>query len=118
MRTRSWIILIAGILAVCLAVSVFVWLPWQEAAYAEVYSNGELLCRLDLSQNTERKVVSAEGTNVITVHNGKLAVTWADCPDGYCVQRGWCSSGMQIVCLPHRLVIKFVGRQSYDGVTG
>ena len=45
----------------------------------------------------------------IAVKDGKIAVTEASCPDHYCMQRGYCHSGAQIVCLPNRLVISFLG---------
>ena len=54
----------------------------------------------------------------MTVHDGKIAVTAADCPDGYCMQRGWCSSGADIVCLPHHLSIRFLQTDGLDAVTG
>ena len=34
------------------------------------------------------------------------------------MHRGFCSGGMQIVCLPNRLVIEFVAEQEIDGVIG
>ena len=59
-----------------------------------------------------------EGTNTVTVKNGKVAVTEADCPDHYCMKRGYCDSGAQIVCLPNRLVLTFTGASEVDGVAG
>ena len=59
-----------------------------------------------------------ESYNVVTVKDGKIGVTEATCPDHYCMNRGFCSSGTQIVCLPNRLVIRFVGEQEIDGVSG
>ena len=63
-------------------------------------------------------VESENGTNVITVKDGKVAVTEADCPDGYCMERGFCSGGAQIVCLPNRLVLHFIGQSDVDFVVG
>ena len=56
--------------------------------------------------------------NVITVKGGKIAVTEASCPDHYCMHRGFCDSGLQIVCLPNKLEIRFTGKQDIDGVVG
>ncbi len=118
MKTRNWLVLLGGILALCLVLTVVFALPGQKAAYAEVYSQGKLLQRIDLSRDQEITVNTDVGTNVITVRQGKIAVTQADCPDGYCMRRGFCDSGAQIVCLPHRLVIRFVGGSQPDGITG
>lgn len=118
MKNRSWLLLIGILLAACLAVSICLLLPRQESASAEVWSDGKLLYTLDLQTDRTVQVESQYGCNEIAVQDGKIAVIHADCPDGYCMARGWCSSGLQIVCLPNRLVIRFVGVQEIDGIAG
>ncbi len=118
MKTKFWIGLIAGLLVLSLGLSAWLLWPGEDAAYAEIWSEGKLLYTLDLSVDQELTVKTEQGVNVITVHNGKIAVTNADCPDHYCMDRGYCSGGSQIVCLPNRLVIRFVDGQEMDGVVG
>ncbi len=118
MKTRTWIILICVILLVCLGLSLWLMLPGQKATHVEIYSQGKLLYQLDLSQDRVFTVTTEEGENEITIRDGAIAVTRADCPDGYCMDRGFCAGGLQIVCLPHQLVIRFVTPQAVDGVTG
>lgn len=117
MKTKLWIAILAAVLAVSLALSIVLLRPGQAQA-VEVWSEGKLLWVLPLSVDTHVTVESANGTNVVTVKDGKVAVTEADCPDHYCMDRGWCSGGAQIVCLPNRLVLKFLQEQPIDGVTG
>ena len=105
------------LLAVCVALSIFFFMP-RQADWAEVYSDGKLLYTLDLHTDTQVTVTLGDGVNTITVQDGKIAVTQANCPDGYCMKRGFCDSGVQIVCLPNRLVLKFVGAQTVDAVVG
>lgn len=83
-----------------------------------MWSDGKLLYTLDLQTECTIQVNSQYGSNAIAVKDGKIAVIHADCPDGYCIARGWCSSGLQIVCLPNRLVIRFVGEEKVDGIVG
>ena len=118
MKTRHWLILIGAILLISVALSVLFALPGQTATYAEIWSDNVLICTVDLYSNQTFTVETDGGYNVITVENGKIAVTAADCPDRYCMHRGFCNSSSPIVCLPHRLIIKFVGEQTIDGVTG
>ena len=118
MKTKIWIIAIALLLAVCVGLSLWLLVPGERADYAEVWSDGKLLYTVDLRLDQEKTVSTQYGTNVITVKDGKIAVTQADCPDHYCMNRGFCDSGAQIVCLPNRLVIRFVGEQEVDGVVG
>ena len=118
MKTGYWIAGLALILAVCVAVSVWVLLPGETAETVEIWSDGEFLYSLPLSVDTQLRIDSKQGSNTITIADGKIAVTQADCPDHYCMDRGYCNGGAQIVCLPNRLVIKFVAPQEIDGVVG
>ena len=104
--------------AVCLGLSLWLLAPGGEATTVQVYSEGKLLHTLPLSVDREVTVTSSHGTNVVTVKDGKVAVTEADCPDHYCVKRGFCDRGTSIVCLPNRLVLQFTGKQAVDTVVG
>lgn len=117
MKTRTWILIFCA-LALALGVSsaVLLW-PGEDAAAAEVYSEGRLVRTVDLRVDQVFTVESARGTNVVTVADGKIAVTAADCPDGWCMARGYCAGGARIVCLPNRLVISFAG-SGIDGISG
>ena len=118
MKTRTWIILLAAVMVVCIGLSLWLLWPREQAAAVKVISHGKLLTTLPLSEDTAFSVLSPGGSNVVTVQDGKVAVTQADCPDHDCMDRGWCSGGVQIVCLPNRLVLEFTGKASVDGVTG
>ena len=114
MKTKFWIIGFAVLAVVCVACTLPLFLG-GEASHAEIYADGELVKTVSLAIDQEFTV---DGHNTVTVRGGKIAVTWADCPDGYCMARGYCSSGGDIVCLPNRLVIRFVGEQEVDSVVG
>lgn len=118
MKTKFWATLLAAVVAVCLWLSVVLLGSGDAAASVKVISEGKLLHTLPLSQDTRLEIVSSRGVNVVTVKDGKAAVTHADCPDQYCVGRGFCAGGAQIVCLPNRLVLEFTGKQTVDGVSG
>ncbi|MDO5401614.1 MAG: NusG domain II-containing protein [Eubacteriales bacterium] len=116
MKTKTWMILIAVLLALCLGASVYILLPREAAAFAEISSGGTVVKTVDLGVD-QNFTVPAEngGENTVTVQNGKIAVTAATCPDHYCMARGFCDSGTQIVCLPNKLIIRFLGDQEVDG---
>ena len=107
----------AVMVIVCVGFIVALFTP-SEAVAVKVISEGKVLHMLPLSEDTRLEIVSSKGTNVVTVRGGKVAVTQADCPDKYCMDRGFCAGGAQIVCLPNRLVLDFVGTQTVDGVSG
>ena len=119
MKTKTWILIFAALLLVCGALSIFTLLPGEAAAFAEISSQGKVVKTVDLRIEQEFSVeLPNGGYNVVTVKDGKIAVTQASCPDHYCMERGYCNSGTQIVCLPNRLVIRFLGEQPIDAVVG
>lgn len=118
MKTKFWIVLVSVVAVVSLGFSLWLFRPAEQAAAVKVISEGKLLYTLPLSADTQFPIVSTHGCNIITVKDGKVAVTEADCPDKHCVNRGFCDRGTQIVCLPNRLVLEFCGGESLDGITG
>ena len=118
MKTRTWIIL----LAVLLLGSVLACIPLlrsEPAGRAKITSGGEVIATVDLAVDQEFVVDAPDGgSNAITVRDGAIAVTAADCPDHYCMHRGFCTGGTQIVCLPNRLVISFLDEADVDFVAG
>ena len=85
------------------------------ASEARVYLDGDLIEILDLSNVTEPYsfiIESVTGTNTISVENGRIRVSDADCPDGACIRQGWIRGGATpIVCLPHKLVIELANTE-------
>ena len=117
MKNKYWIMIFAAIFALCLAL-VFFPKNSAPAQTAQVVSDSKVIRILDLNVPQEFTVEVTGGYNTVTVRDGKIAVTEATCPDGYCMERGFCNGGTAIVCLPNRLVISFVGEQEIDGLLG
>ena len=118
MKSKYWVMILAVALILCAILSAVLLWPGETAARAEVWSDGVLVEMLDLAVDRVLTLQGKNGVNIVTVKDGKIAVTEADCPDHYCIQRGYCNSGAQIVCLPNRLVIKFLGQKTLDGIVG
>ena len=117
MKTRTWIILLSALLFVSILAAIPL-LVSRPAGHAKIASEGTVIATVDLAVDQEFTVASATGSNTITVRNGAIAVTAADCPDHYCMSRGFCTGGTQIVCLPNRLVISFLQEADVDFVAG
>ncbi len=118
MKSKFWAAGIGLLLTLCLVSGAWLLWPREDAAYAEIRSQGKLIQTVDLSVDRVITVSTEKGTNVITVKDGHIAVTEADCPDGYCMDRGFCAGGLQIVCLPNELEIRFLRQAEVDGVVG
>ena len=118
MKTRTWIILLCGLLLGSVLACIPL-LSSKPAGRAKITSDGEVITIVDLKIDQEFTVESDRGgSNTITVKGGAIAVTEADCPDHYCMHRGFCTGGTQIVCLPNRLVISFLDEADVDFVAG
>lgn len=80
-----------------------------EEKIAVVRSCGEIVANLPLDADTVYTVENGDGgINVITVKDGKVAVTESSCPDHICEKTGWLTGegdGDIIACLPNRLTV-------------
>ena len=118
MKSKTWAILLAGLFVMFLCIGILVLGPGKTAHRVEILSEGQVLYTLDLHVDQQVTVTTDRGSNTVTIRDGAVAVTEASCPDHYCMLRGWCDGGAEIVCLPNRLVIRFLGPQEIDGVAG
>ena len=117
MKTKYYIAILAAALLICLGLT-FLTMGGEEASRAKITGNGRLVRIVDLAVDQEFTVETDDGYNVVTVKDGKIAVTEASCPDHYCMARGFCAGGAQIVCLPHGLVLKFQKTDTIDSISG
>ena len=86
---------------------------------AEIYRQGERIKTLSLEEETSF-TITGDYTNVVTVKDGSVAITFSDCPGEDCVHSGAIHSpGRSLVCLPNALEIRVVSGQSdVDFVVG
>ena len=117
--TKFWVIFISVVLFLSAAAAAGIYFWRGTGAVACIYQNGELLRRISLDSVTspyEWKVTDGNGgENVISVEEGRIRISEANCPDHVCVETGWISDGVfPIVCLPHQLVIQIEGEQNSD----
>ena len=114
-KTRTWILLLGGLL---LAGLLFLLRPPAEARFAEIWSDGELVCRVSLAEDQSILVESRYGTNTVTVSQGKIAVTNACKPVGKmggdrsfaCRTGWWCSFPSRAKWMPYPVEVECKGR--------
>ena len=117
MKNKYWILIFGAVLALCLILSILSFFA-SPATQALIKSDARIIT-VDLSEDQSFTLKTEDGGyNVVTVKGRKIAVTEANCPDQYCVKQGFSNSGVQIVCLPHKLVITFLGETEIDGALG
>ena len=108
-----------GIVAViAILVSILFWtnVGDEEGTMVSIYQDGALMKEISLSSDTEI-VIEGVYENVVTVKDGKVAITKSDCPGTDCVHSGWIhESGRSIVCLPNRVELRIEGTSEVDFV--
>lgn len=116
LRTGTWVLILGAAFLLLTVLTVLQYRGGQAASTAELWVDGVLRQTIDLSTDGVFRIESAGGWNVLTVSNGKVAVTAASCPDADCVRCGPQNSGPPIVCLPNRVSIQFNDNGGVDGV--
>lgn len=116
MKTKQWILIFSVFAVLCAVLSGLLFLGGEEKTLALVYSDGNLVQTVDLTKNGQYYIEYGHEWNVLTVENGKIAVTSASCDNGDCIHTGARNHGAPIVCLPNRLVIEFSDAETLDAV--
>ncbi len=112
------ILAIVIVAAIALLVSVIFWtsIGAEEGSVVHVYQEGELIREISLNVDTEF-VIEGKYENVVTIKDGKAAITESDCPGTDCVHSGWIhEAGRNIVCLPNRVELRIEGTSEVDFV--
>ncbi len=118
MKSKYWALILGAVVAICLVAGIFLY-SGKPTDTAVITSGGDVVATVDLRIDREFTVSApGGGSNIVTVRDGKIAVTAATCPDHHCMGRGYCAGGTPIVCLPNKLVITFEKSQEVDGAVG
>lgn len=116
--SKKYIVALAALLLIA-AAGTAVWFIMKNEKRtdpaAEIVQDGKVLKTVPLSENTEFIIECDDGYNTVTIKDGAVMISAADCPDLVCVKTGAISGGaVPIVCLPHRLEIRVVNGKGVD----
>ena len=113
-RLRYDIILVASLLALCIALLIAMLVFRRGGDYVEVEIDGVPRDKYSLAINGEYNI--GEG-NTLVIENGEAYMSYADCPDRVCVKRGRVRYvGQSIICLPNKVTVTVRGQASSSGV--
>lgn len=107
-----------------LMVSFLIYMPSRQSGdFLEIRINGTVAGQYPLSTDCRKTITTDAGSNTFTIQDGIVFMEDADCHDHICVSmNGISRQGQTIVCLPHKLVLAIVSKDSsslpYDAVTG
>ena len=112
-KIRNDIILVSVILAAAL-IAFFIFKVFaSEGSAVRITVNGQEYKTVPLHKDAVINVVSGENgeyVNTVTVKDGAVSVSYANCPDRYCEKhRAIKYKGESIACLPHGLAVTVEG---------
>lgn len=107
---RFWLLLIGVILFLSLAALLILPHFQREGDLVYIYLNGSRTPAYQLPLDEDRTLrIPKEGDhyNLVVIEGGAVRIAEASCPDQTCVRHSPISTtGVSIVCLPHRLVVE------------
>lgn len=110
MKNRKIIIAAAMIFLVSVCLSGYI-LRHSDKQTVEIVQDGTVLYTIDLNRTENRQIripAADGGCNLVVISGGTICISEADCPDQTCVKMGVLKSdSLPIVCLPHKLIIRF-----------
>jgi hypothetical protein len=120
----SVIIAIVAILAITAAIPILAAGRYLESSTASVLYDGGII-EISLSNDRVIEIESGGYTLEVTILDGAVFVSKADCPDRFCISHGKITrSGQAIICLPARVLIEIKGGDNnaynaeYDAIAG
>jgi hypothetical protein len=108
-KLKVLIAVVVVVLVLSIVGTVVVLQP-SNSQWVEIVQGNEVLYTINLATAKDQDIdIEYNGShNVVTISNGEIYVSSADCNDHTCVNMGVLkSSSLPIVCLPNRLIIRF-----------
>ena len=117
MSNKRWILLFAVLLLLCAAAAYC--MP-RGGDTVGVWQDGELRYTIHPARDTGDYVLCYEaGETVVSVWAEGVYIRSADCKNQNCVRHGPLKrGGTPIVCLPERIVVRWMEDDTLDAVTG
>lgn len=77
----------------------------------KIIQDNQVLQEFDLNITKDQEInmpAPDGGYNIIQIKNHQICILESDCPDQTCIKTGVLKAqGLPIVCLPHKLIIRF-----------
>lgn len=107
---------VVAVIAVVFLLFFFATHRSDSTGYVEIWKDGRLVTVLKEYGEYELKDVERHVMDVV-FENGKVYVKNSDCPLKICEKTGKVGPNGVIVCIPNKVVVKFVGKSKVDVMT-
>ena len=111
-RFSPWDIIPISAVAALAGAVFLLFLPAKAPAdYVEIYQSGTLIETLPLRENATLEI-QGKYRNIVTIRDGKAAITESDCPGGDCKACGWLNTAGSIFCLPNGVEVRVIAQDA------
>lgn len=113
---KADIVLGIFLVVLCAVICRHVYFSGSGGSYAAVTVDGEEYGTYSLAEDQEIDIDSEYGHNRLRIRDGRVLMTEASCPDGYCLNQHKKNGGMKdsnqtIVCLPNRVAVSILAEE-------
>lgn len=113
MKKRDIVLIISILLA-----SLFLWIisvcVMRPGGYLHIYADQSLIGVYDLQEDIEIKILDS---NICTIQDGAVFMSYADCPDLVCVHTSAISkTGQTIICMPNKVVLEITDSTDVENI--
>lgn len=86
----------------------------SKSLIADITCNGKIIRKVDLIKIKGTQLILLKNNGVklsVSAKEGKIRILDSDCPDKYCVKRGWLSkSGESVICMHSKTIVMIEGK--------
>ena len=91
-KSKIWIFIIGIVFLISLISSILIFKAPAKGTIANIYEDGNCIKSINLSnviEPYEFTIKTKHGTNVISVENVRISISFDDCSEKICVNQGW-----------------------------
>ena len=118
MSAKKWALILAAVFIVAVIATIVLSSRYANSRTIGVFCDGELYQVIYHAENADY-TIEKNGCNVITVKDGRVYMSEADCPDRVCVRHGALRENDAIICVPNKVVVRELNENTdINAVTG
>ena len=118
MSAKKWVFILAAVFIAAVIATIVLSSRYSNSETIGVFCDGELYQIIYPVKNADY-TIEKNGCNVITVRDGRIYMSEADCPDRVCVRHGALRENDAIICVPNKVVVRELNEKTdIDAVTG
>ncbi len=112
MKKKDIILIISIIIIAVISYFFFTFGKNEKGSQVIITVDGTVIEKFNLYEDREYTIRNGDHYNILTIKDGYVDITEADCPDKHCVnQKRINKNGEKIICLPNKTIVEITGAE-------